>query len=577
MTYTFLGPDPLESQIANALQAVARGKAPNEVETTHIDVKEEPGRRGTNGRVLPGQTRNEAAARYLAAEMACMANTPGGGAIIVGISDRGDRIGTELDGEWLRHRVYELTEQRLTTNVRAVELEGHRLLVLSTHQAIEPIRYEGRIKWRVDDHCVEIDPSSWHSGRTQHSGVDWSAQQSGHVVTDASPIALEIARRYLIEAGDDGADLASASDFDLLRRLNVALGDNHLTNAGSLLFVATPTVGIDYIRRDHPGADSTARMRSERSLLEQVFEVERSADAANRGVHLRGGFAHGQVRAIPPGAIREAIVNGVVHRDWLSPQPTTVEHIGDSLTVTSPGGFIGGIVPSNIITHPAVARYRSLAEALATLRLAEREGIGIDRIVRDMLALGHAAPEITEVAGPYVRVGLIGGDPDAHFLNLLADLQPNSVRADVDALLLLRHLIANGWIDVASAAPIVQRPPGESEASLNRLASVRLATEPLMIPVDGVPAASLPAWRPSRFIQGHVGLLPYLVLPEARSPMLLAWANHRGRISSTEAADLADITIPYAGTILSALADDGLLQPGRANRAGRGFFYKPIA
>ncbi len=577
MTYTFLEPDPLESQISNALQALAIGTAPREIESTHIDVKEEPGRRGSNGNILPGQTRNDAAAKYLAGEMACMANTPGGGAIIVGISDRGDRIGTELDGEWLRHRVWELTEKRLTTTVRSIELDGHRLLVLSTHQAIEPIRYEGRIKWRVDDHSVEIDPSSWRSGRIQQTGVDWSAQPSGHVVGDASPIALEIARRYLIEAGDDSADLATASDPDLLRRLNAALGDDHLTNAGSLLFVATPTVGIDYIRRDHPGADSTARMRSARSLLEQVFEVERSADVANRGVHLRGGFAHGQVRAIPPGAIREAIVNGVVHRDWLSPQPTIVEHIGDTLTVTSPGGFIGGIAPSNIITHPAVARYRSLAEALAILRLAEREGVGIDRIVRDMLALGHAAPEITEVAGPYVRVGLIGGDPDAGFLSLLADIQPTSVRADVDALLLLRHLIVNGWIDVEAAGPIVQRPPGESEASLNRLTSVRLGTEPLMGPVEGVPARSLPAWRPSRFIQGHVGLLPYLVLPEARGAMLLAWANHRGRISSTEAADLADITIPYAGTILTALAADGLIEPGRANRAGRGFFYKPIA
>lgn len=577
MTYTFLGPDPLESQISAALQALASGTAPREIETTHIDVKEESGRRGTNGNILAGQTRSDAAARYLAAEMACMANTPGGGAIVVGISDRGDRIGTELDGEWLRHRIWELTEQRLTTYIRAVELDGHRLLVLSTHQAIEPIRYEGRIKWRIDDHCVEIDPSSWHSGRIQRTGVDWSAQPSGHLVSDASPIALEIARRYLIEAGDDSAGLAAASDPDLLRRLNVALGDNHLTNAGSLLFVATPTVGIDYIRRDHPGADSTARRRSDRPLIEQVFEVERSADVANRGVHLQGGFAHGQVRAIPPGAIREAIVNGVVHRDWLSPQPTTVEHIGDTLTVTSPGGFIGGIAPSNILTHPAVARYRSLAEALATLRLAEREGIGIDRMVRDMLALGHSAPEITEVPGPYVRVGLIGGDPDARFLDLLADLQPNAVRADVDALLLVRHLIMNGWIDVESAAPIVQRPSGESEASLNRLASVHLKSETLMRPVEGLPSGSLPAWRPSRFIQEYVGALPYLTKPESRSGMLLAWANHRGRISSTEAADLADITVPYAGTILSALAEDGPLQPGRANRAGRGFFYKPSA
>ena len=49
---------------------------------------------------------------------------------------------------------------------------------------------------------------------------------------------------------------------------------------------------------------------------------------------------------------------------------------------------------------------------MAALRLAEREGIGVDRMVRDMLAVGHQAPEISEESGPTVRVALIGGDPD---------------------------------------------------------------------------------------------------------------------------------------------------------------------
>src|SRR5699024_4649715 len=134
-------------------------------------------------------------------------------------------------------------------------------------------------------------------------------------------------------------------------------------------------------------------------------------------------------------AVREAIVNGVTHRDWLSPLPTTVEHTGDTLTVTSPGGFIGGIGPTNIITHPAVARYQSLAEAMASLRLAEREGVGVDRMVRDMLASGHPEPDISEIPGPYVRVVLVGGDPEVEVLGLLTHLEPTT-RSDVDALLL---------------------------------------------------------------------------------------------------------------------------------------------
>ena len=92
-------------------------------------------------------------------------------------------------------------------------------------------------------------------------------------------------------------------------------------------------------------------------------------------------------------------MNGVVHRDWHSPQPITVEHIGDQMIVTSPGGFIGGVSATNIITHPAVPRYRSLAEAMASLRLAEREGTGVDRMIRNMLAIGQPAPEFYGARG----------------------------------------------------------------------------------------------------------------------------------------------------------------------------------
>lgn len=577
MAYRFLGPDPLEAQIDAVLGQIAAGSAPQDIEVAAVDVKEEPDRRGPGGVVKPGSPENEAAARYLASEMACFANTPGGGALIVGVSDDGQRIGTDLDPDWLRHRVWELTDGRLTIAVRVLDLDGTRLLVLATHEAIEPIRHEGRIKWRVDDHCVEVDPTTWHAGKLQRRGVDWSAQPSGHTLADVNPVAVEIARRYLRAAGDEASlDLAVATDEDLLRRLNVVTGNGVLTNAGSLLFVGSPDIGLDYIRRDVPGGDSTSRVRGGGPLLEQVWSVDQASQAANRVVHVAGGFAHGQLRALSPRAIREAIVNGSVHREWGSPHPTTVEHIGDSLVVTSPGGFIGGVDPSNIITHPAVPRYRSLAEATAALRLAEREGIGIDRMVRDMLAVGHHGPEITEVPGPYVRVALIGGDPDEEVLALLAAAEPPEVAADVDALLVIEHLSLHGWIDIDTAAPVLQRPPAETAAALGRIATMRVDGDPLITPVDGVPAGHPAAYRLSDTALAILATrTTALRVPDRRRETVSAWARTRGRVSSTEVADLTGLSVPSAGALLTSLESDGLLAPGRQPKLGRGFFYIP--
>ena len=454
MSFTFLGPDPLETQIAAVLHKLEAGLRPSEIEVAQVDIKEEPGRRGPGGVVEPGDLESEEAAQYLAEEMVCMANTAGGGAIIVGIADNGDRIGTELRAEWLRHRIFELSSNRLTLTIREGDLDGTRLLILTTPEAIEPIRFRNKIKWRVDDNCVEVDATSWYAGRIQRT-VDWSSHRSGHTLDDVNPLALEHARRSL-RGTSESDDLAESPDNDLVRRLNLTDGEGYLTNAGSLLLVETPGDGIDYIRRNAHGSDSTGRYQGHGApLLEQLAEVDRASDSANRVVHLAEGFAHNQLRSIPPRPMREAIVNGVVHRDWHSATPTTVEHVGDTITVTSPGGFIGGVSPSNIITHPAVPRYRSLAEALAALNLAEREGIGIDRMVQDMLAQGHQPPHIEETPGPYVRVALVGGEPDSNTVEFLNAIEPTTAAA-LDSLLILELVsIVDRWRTGGTSSPTI--------------------------------------------------------------------------------------------------------------------------
>ena len=578
MVLRFLGPDPLEEQIEEMFTLLEQGRAPSRVETSQVDIKEEPGRRGPRGQVLPGCHENENAARYLAGEMACMANTVGGGAIILGVADDGTRIGTSLEPEWLRYRIWELTERKLTVAVRVAELDGCRLLVLSTYEAIEPIRYQGRIRWRVNGNCVEIDSTTWHSRRLHTRGYDWSAQPSGHTLSDISPIAVEIARRYLRRsARSDTTDLADTSDEDLIRRLNVVDGSGRLTNVGSLLFVGTPDIGIDYIRRDVPGGDSTNRVRGRGPLLGQMADVEKAAADANRTRHVPLGFVVRRTRSIPSLVIREAIVNGVVHRDWHSPQPTTVEHIGDRMTVTSPGGFIGGVSVTNIITHPAVPRYRSLAETMSSLRLAEREGIGVDRMIGDMLAIGRPAPEFYEVQGPYVRVSLAGGEPDHEMISFLDATEPKASYEDVDLLLIVEHLISRCWVDAHSVSPVLQRSVTETAAALTRVEAVTSSGLPIIARVHGVPTDHPPAYRPSdhyRNVLAH--RLRSSRTPDRREAVILDWARSRGRVSSTEVADLTGLTVVYAGKLLASLEDNGLLTGSRQNRIGRGFHYLPL-
>ncbi|MCR6703184.1 MAG: hypothetical protein NVV66_00250 [Cellulomonas sp.] len=117
----------------------------------------------------------------------------------------------------------------------------------------------------------------------------------------ARPVALEIARRFLRDAGDDRSlDLASVSDQQMLRRLNVVTTEGTLTNAGALAFVGRGEPALDYTRRRHRAGDSQRRVRDHgRSLLEEIAEIEKAADAHNETRHVPHGFVIGQFRGGP--------------------------------------------------------------------------------------------------------------------------------------------------------------------------------------------------------------------------------------------------------------------------------------
>lgn len=172
-----------------------------------------------------------------------------------------------------------------------------------------------------------------------------------------------------------------------------------------------------------------------------------------------------------------------------------MEHIGRTLRVTSPGGFFGGVEPGNIITHPSMSRNRALTQLLADLRVAERQGIGVDRMVREMVRLGHPRPEIEEIPGPYVRTTLVGESLDEPWMTWLGKVEPRHLTQDVSAVLVLRHLVERVWIDERMAARLTQVSPTEARSVLDRLRAATAGDAFLVELAAGTPDAAPPVWK----------------------------------------------------------------------------------
>lgn len=568
----------LRQLVDEVLGRLRSGMLPGRSERQRVDCKEEAGRRGSGGTLLAGQPENLAAATQLADEVACFANTPGGGALIVGVEDRtGDLLGTALDLDWLRHSIYQRVD--IAPVVEERHIDGVRLLVLYVAASHEPVEdTSDRIRWRVGTACEPVDRSEWWQHRQGQAGYDSMAISTGRTDRDVAPGALLAARRYLRGAGAD--DTATTEASDLLRRLGVLGPDGRLTQAGALVFCPTDRAYLSVTVLDVEGGDvlSPPPNLSGLSVLEQLAAVEERLDTLNTEVTLRGSFAETPVRRLPAAAVREAVLNGLVHRDWLPPDPVAITWVqaDSALQVLSPGGFTGGITADTVLTH-RFARHPALADLLRALGLVEKQGLGVDRMYREMVTLGHRPPVIVEAPGPMVRVRLVGGQPVVPVIALAGRIEPAVRRRDVRVALIVDTLLREPFTTPQRMAKVLQRSTPEAAEALDTAAECRVDAQPLLSRFKDVwvlsPAAlAIVEGAGPAAARKARGVLPYR-RPDSPVDIVHAWLGVHDRITSGDQATLAGITQAGALNQLDRLANDGFLVRGEGR--GRNAHFLP--
>jgi ATP-dependent DNA helicase RecG len=176
---------------------------------------------------------------------------------------------------------------------------------------------------------------------------------------------------------------------------------------------------------------------------------------------------------LPEPAVREALVNAVIHRDYRLTGPVQVEHAPSRLAVTSPGPLVSGVTVDNILSTSSRPRNTGLTRAVRILGLAEEAGVGVDRMYREMVRVGHQPPQFAEEADR-VRVTLLGGAPNQHLARYVATLPPPEAD-DADSMLILYQLLTKRTVTASTAARLLQKGVDEVEDVLRRLASEAVA------------------------------------------------------------------------------------------------------
>ncbi|HEY4573001.1 MAG TPA: ATP-binding protein, partial [Thermoanaerobaculia bacterium] len=414
---------------------------------------------------------------------ACFANAEGG-AVVFGVADRTRGRAKAIHGTsgydldvW-RRGIFDSTRPNLTVEVEELRVpEGTgRLLVVRVLRGEHPPygTAQGLFKQRVGKNCMPMDGQRFVKSRIATGAMDWSGERSRDL-TIADLDAVEIARaRNVLRRNHADSGLLALSNPDLLLALG-AVRNGQVTYAGLLLFGREETLrelcpqhqvhyvyqvtGTEVARND----SYQAGLLSILERLEQIF-----TSPVNPEQELPLGLSRLRIPAFPVEVVREAVLNAVTHRDYLDPGEVLVRHMADQLVITSPGGFIAGITPENILRHEPVSRNRTLAEAFEKLRLVERAGIGRRRIFETMLAYGKKIPEYE--ADGRVTLRIFDGSFDERTAALVARWRGEGREIGLDGLLILSFLRDHAFIDTLSAAQLLQLPREEARAVLDRLA-----------------------------------------------------------------------------------------------------------
>ena len=183
------------------------------------------------------------------------------------------------------------------------------------------------------------------------------------------------------------------------------------SNAGMLILAYDPLdlfpgAKVQFVQYDGPELDDD--VRAEKTFTGNLITLLAELDSFLLGRFTQKPVAVSALREqavfdYPPEAVRELLMNAVLHRDYQSTAPTRLYQFSDRIEIQNPGGLYGEASPENF---PKVNTYRNpiIAEAMHTLGYVNRFGRGIARARRFMFENGSADPEFRFVTNHFLSI-----------------------------------------------------------------------------------------------------------------------------------------------------------------------------
>ena len=165
------------------------------------------------------------------------------------------------------------------------------------------------------------------------------------------------------------------------KSLNITNLNGQYTNLGLLLSDECPYSIKCAIFNGNNKIEFKDRKEFTGSVLKQVNDTYEYLDLYNKNKGKIVGLERQDIRDYPEYALRESLLNAVIHRDYNFTGSILISLFDDHYEITSLGGLVKGLSIKDLYVGVSESRNPNLANIFYRLKYVESFGTGIERIL----------------------------------------------------------------------------------------------------------------------------------------------------------------------------------------------------
>lgn len=337
--------------------------------------------------------------------LVAFANTSGG-KVCIGISDSGAVTGLSIQAESVQNWINEIktkTSPSIIPDAEWLEENGKTVVVLSIQEhPVKPVAVRGKYYKRVANANHILSTSEVVNMHLRSFNTSWDYHISQQYSID--DISLE-----KVQAAIDFANAAqkNITEDPLTFLMKSDLFRNgELTNAAYLLFHKDDSVvsNIELGRfQDEITIKDSARSKSD--ILSQAEEVMAFVKKhINKEIIISGQMQHQEKWQYPLEAIREIILNMVIHREYRSSADSIVKIYDHKIEFYNPGKLPESISTEDLLSnnYKSSPRNKLIADFCKSIGWMEKYGSGIRRILHAMQQQGLPQPVFQNITDGFM-------------------------------------------------------------------------------------------------------------------------------------------------------------------------------